>query len=190
MNTDPENENCLGFFINENLKLELINESHAQEVYNLTDKNREYLRVWLPWVDSTNSVSDTSDFIKISKEQFDNNNGFQLIIKYNNEVAGLLGLHYLNLPHKHTEIGYWIAENYSDKGLVTISCKALIDHCFDVMNLNRVVIKCATDNLKSRKIPEKLRFKKEGVLRQEIFMNGKFVDHVLYSVLREEWISK
>ena len=117
--------------INENLNLQFINESHAQDLFNLTDRNREYLREWLPWVDFTKSVNDTTEYIKICKDQYNLNNGFQLIIKYNNEVAGILGLHYINHANKHTEIGYWLGSKYTGKGLMTMSCRKLIDYCFE-----------------------------------------------------------
>ncbi|MEP7145929.1 MAG: GNAT family protein [bacterium] len=187
MHKRPDKTSSLNFLINESLSLELINETHAQDIFDLTEENREHLRKWLPWVDFTKNVNDTSDFIKISKEQFEVNNGFQLIIKYKNELAGLIGLHYLNHLHKHTEIGYWLARNYTGKGLMTLSCRTLIDYCFDVLDLNRVVIKCAEENYKSQGIPQRLGFNKEGVLRQEIYLNGKFADHILYAMLKDEW---
>ncbi|MEO8663893.1 MAG: GNAT family protein [Ignavibacteria bacterium] len=188
MNKGKDKTCSLNISINEDLKLELIKDSHAQEIFNLTEANRDYLREWLPWVDATKSVNDTSEFIKISKGQFKKNNGFQLVIKYQDELAGLIGLHYLNNLHKHTEIGYWLAENFTGKGIMTMACRRLTDHCFEDLNLNRVVIKCAEENHRSWAIPERLGFKKEGILRQEIYMNKKFVDHILYAMLREEWI--
>lgn len=180
----------LNLSINENLNLQFINASHAQDLFNLTDRNREYLREWLPWVDFTKSVNDTTEYIKICKDQYNLNNGFQLIIKYNNEVAGILGLHYINHVNKHTEIGYWLGSNYTGKGLMTMSCRKLIDYCFETLNLNRVAIKCASENYRSQKIPVRLGFKKDGILRQEGFLNGKHIDHILYSMLKEEWFSK
>ena len=55
------------------------------------------------------------------------------------------------------------------------------------MGLNRIVIKCAVGNERSRAIAEKLDFKKEGILRQAEWVNGKFLDLYQFSLLREEW---
>ena len=53
--------------------------------------------------------------------------------------------------------------------------------------LNRIEIKCAVGNNKSRAIPQKLQFKQEGILRQAELLNGKFIDLYLYAMLKEEW---
>jgi ribosomal-protein-serine acetyltransferase len=53
--------------------------------------------------------------------------------------------------------------------------------------MNRIEIRCATENLRSRAIPEKLNFKLEGVLRQSEWRHSRFFDMAIYSTLREEW---
>ena len=50
-----------------------------------------------------------------------------------------------------------------------------------------MAIKCAAENLISQGIPIRLNFTKEGVLRKEGFLNGKYVDHVVFAMLKEEW---
>jgi len=173
--------------INENLRLELLNESHTQELFNLTDMNREYLRKWLPWVDSTKSINDTARFVKISIARNEKKNGFELIIKYHENIAGILGLLYINHFNKNTEIGYWLGENFTDRGIMTSACRVLTDHCLNDIGLNRVTIRCATENYISQGIPRRLNFTKEGILRQNSFLNGKFTDDIVYAMLKDEW---
>ena len=55
------------------------------------------------------------------------------------------------------------------------------------MLLNRIELKTAVKNLKSQAIPNKLNFKKEGILRQAEFVNNEFVDLYIYSMLKEDW---
>lgn len=69
------------------------------------------------------------------------------------------------------------------------SCKRLITYGFEELGLNRIEIKAAVENLKSQAIPEKLNFKKEGILRQAEFVNEKFLDLTLYSLLKEEYLA-
>jgi len=71
--------------------------------------------------------------------------------------------------------------------ILTKCCTALINHGFNELGLNRIEIKCATGNKKSRTIAEKLNFKREGILRQAEWLNGRFIDLYLYSMLKEEW---
>ncbi|MEN1761147.1 GNAT family protein [Anoxynatronum sibiricum] len=57
-------------------------------------------------------------------------------------------------------------------------------------SLNRVEIRCATGNHKSRAIPQQLRFVAEGVLREAEWLYDHYVDHVVYAMLASEWKSE
>jgi len=63
----------------------------------------------------------------------------------------------------------------------------MLDHAFGELRLNRVEVFCATDNVKSRAIPERLGFKQEDVIRQAEWLTDHYVDHAVYSILAEEW---
>ncbi|TGV06666.1 N-acetyltransferase, partial [Mesorhizobium sp. M00.F.Ca.ET.186.01.1.1] len=54
-------------------------------------------------------------------------------------------------------------------------------------NLEKITIQAATGNAKSRAIPERLGFQLEGILRRNEFLYDHFVDHAVYSMLKEEW---
>jgi ribosomal-protein-serine acetyltransferase len=85
------------------------------------------------------------------------------------------------------EMGYWLAADAQGQGLVTSACRALIQHAFIDYDLNRLEIRCATNNARSRAIPEKIGFVCEGVLRQVEWLYDHFVDHALYAQLRQDW---
>lgn len=174
-------------FVEKDLCLELLNESHAKELFDLTDKNRKYLRKWLPWVDGTQTVADTGNFIKLSKKQRRAKKGIQFTIKYKNKICGMTGLVFIYNQSKKTEIGYWLSSKQTGKGIMTKSCKALINYCFYNLNLNKIMIRCAPGNKASIGIPERLKFRKEGLLREDTILNGKFEDLILFSMLRKEW---
>jgi ribosomal-protein-serine acetyltransferase len=87
-------------------------------------------------------------------------------------------------------LGYWLGEEYQGKGLVTAACRALVEHAFGELGLNRVVISCATENEKSCAIPERLGFRREGIERQAEWLYDHFVDHVTYSALASEWLTR
>jgi ribosomal-protein-serine acetyltransferase len=61
--------------IDEETELRIYEERHAQEVAELVDQNRIYLRQWLPWVDNSRTVEDSKAFIRSSLEQFAQNEG-------------------------------------------------------------------------------------------------------------------
>jgi ribosomal-protein-serine acetyltransferase len=57
---------------------------------------------------------------------------------------------------------------------------------FTSYTLNRIEIRCAVDNYKSRAIPENLGFQKEGIIRNAEKVYGRYLDHVVYGLLKEE----
>jgi len=70
--------------------------------------------------------------------------------------------------------------------LITKACRVLIDHAYDELNLNRIEMRCGVENKKSRKIPEKLGFREEGIVHQGGWLHDHFVDYVIYGMLANE----
>jgi ribosomal-protein-serine acetyltransferase len=173
--------------LSENTELRLLEERHAQELTDLTDRNREHLRAWLPWVDANRTVEDRKNFIRGALKQFAENNGFVAGIWHEGRLAGVISYVSIDWDNRTTEVGYWLGEEFQGQGLVTAACWALVDHAFEELGLNRVTIACATENKKSCAIPERLGFRREGVQRQAEWLYDHFVDHVVYAALASEW---
>lgn len=171
--------------IDENTELRLLELRHADQLFQLTDKSRESLREWLPWLDFTRTVADSKNFIGVTLQQFSRNDGFQAGIWYNGELAGVIGLHGVNWSNKSTSIGYWLGTGFEGRGLMTKACKAVVDHCFNELGLNRIEIRTATENVKSAAIPQRLGFKQEGRLEQAEWLYNKFVDHYVFGLVKE-----
>ncbi|WP_139490458.1 GNAT family N-acetyltransferase [Brevibacillus dissolubilis] len=167
--------------------LRILNVQDAEECFALVDANREHLRPWLPWVDNTLTPADSRAFIEFTSKQVGNNNGFQAGIFYEDKLVGMIGFHSIDWAHKKTTIGYWLAEGYQGRGLMTSACRALIDYAFDVWKLNRIEIRATVQNVRSRAIPERLGFTLEGTVRQVEWVNDRFYDHVVYGLLAEDW---
>ena len=176
------------YIIDNDVELQLLDLYHADEIFKSIDSSRDHLREYLPWVDSTISISNTREFIQGSKKQYAANNGFDTGIWYKGEFAGIIGFHSINRNIKSISIGYWLNEGFVGKGIMTRACSVLTDYAFNILNFNRVEIQCAIDNLKSRAIPERLGFVQEGVIRDGELLNGNYVDCVIYGMLKREWV--
>jgi ribosomal-protein-serine acetyltransferase len=171
----------------DDLELDLLDEAQAEELFALVDANRTYLRQWLPWLDQNTEVEHTRAFIRATRKQHEDNNGFTCGIRLRGRLVGVVGLHGIDRANRKTSIGYWVAQPHQGRGLVTRACAALLPYLFEELGLNCVEIGCAVGNAKSNAIPERLGFTKEGVLRQREWLYDHFVDHVVYSLLASEW---
>jgi ribosomal-protein-serine acetyltransferase len=169
------------------LDLRLLEERHAATVFALVDRDREYLREWLPWVDSTLRQEDTLSFIRASLEQFASNSGFAAGVWWNEQFVGVIGTHKIDWLNRKAELGYWLGKDFQGHGIVTDACRAAITHLLVEMDLNRVVIQCATGNAKSCAIPRRLGFSLEGTMREGQLLNGRYEDLLLFAMLRRDW---
>lgn len=183
------NKPILSIRIDDDTQLRLHEKRYAQAYFDLIDQNRTYLREWMPWLDHETSVENTREYIKSALRQFADNGSLQTGIWYQGNIVGSIGYHPINWNTRKVEIGYWLAAPLQGKGLMTKSCKTLIAYAFDELGLNKVEIRCATENKRSRAIPERLGFTQEGILRQSEWLYDHFVDLVVYGMLASEWQS-
>lgn len=174
--------------VDETISLEFLEEIHAESLFNLVNANRAYLREWLPWVDGMQTVENFKQYIADTKKRAADKTDFGYSIIINKNIVGRIGMHHINRQSKIGEIGYWLTGSLQGQGIVTKCCTALVNHAFTELDLNRIEIKCGTGNKKSRAIAEKLKFKKEGLLQQAEYLNGKFIDLYLYAMLKHEWL--
>jgi ribosomal-protein-serine acetyltransferase len=172
--------------IDDNISLELVEEKHTKPIYDLVSENKNHLRQWLPWVDNMQSMEFIQNFVRGSKQRNANKNEYAFVMIENEIVVGRVGVYKIDNQNKIGELGYWVGQNQQGKGIVTKSCKGLIDFCFKDLNLNRLEIKCGTENIKSQTIPHRLKFIKEGVLRQAELVHEKYIDLYLYSLCKND----
>lgn len=173
--------------INENTYLKMLDLSDVEELFALTDRTRETLREWLLFVDSVKTVKDTERFIRGAMQQYADNNGLQAGIYYQGKLAGVIGYHQINKEHNWTSIGYWLGNEFVGKGLVTNSMKAFIDYAFNYLKINRIEVRVAVGNIRSRTIPKVLGFNEEGRLRDSEWLHDHYVDQVVYGLTAAEW---
>lgn len=173
--------------IRSDVELRLLEERHAEAIFELVEQDREYLREWLPWVDATHAVDDTLTFIRSTREQFASNQGFAAGIWRQHRYIGGIGTHKVDWLHRKVEIGYWIGRSYQGNGVVTDACRALVTHALGELALNRVEIHCAAGNVKSRALAERLGFKLDGTMREGHFLHGKYHDLLIFAVLKRDW---
>lgn len=171
------------------LTLRSVESADADTLFLVVDGHRAHLGAWLPWVEHTVSVADTRAFIALSRENEADGTGLAALIEARGELCGCIGLDAIDRFHRASELGYWLREDCQGRGLATRSAAALIGYAFSRrgLDLNRLGLRAAPDNHRSRALARRLGFREEGVLREAQRRHGRYSDLVLYSLLRGEY---
>lgn len=159
----------------------------AEELSAIVRANCEHLQTFLQWAVPEYSTESAKEFIEQSQKASAEKKREGFGIFCSDKLIGSIGFNKFDWDGRKTEIGYWIAKDYSGKGIITRVCKTLINYAFYELKMNRVEIRCATENIRSSAIPERLGFKLEGVLRQALWRHAKLYDEAIYGLLKEEW---
>jgi carbamoyl-phosphate synthase large subunit len=178
-----------GAVLSQGLRLRPLEPDDAEELYRLVDANRAYLAKFMPWA-AGQTRADTRGHIESSLQRQAANDGFDCVILRDGRVVGGIGYHSVSWQHRSTSVGYWLAEAEQGRGTMTRAVRALVDHAFAVWELNRVEIAAAVENERSRALARRLGFTEEGVRRSAELVGGRYLDHVVYSMLASEWAGR
>jgi ribosomal-protein-serine acetyltransferase len=173
-------------FVRQGIELRPLVLDDADELFAAIDLNRAYLRCWLAWLDGVRGAADVAGFIESGIDDRDNDRALRLGIRVQGRLRGAIGLHAIDWTNRSTSIGYWLDSELQGNGIMTACCGRLVDHVFEKLELHRIVIRCATGNMRSRAIPERLGFRQEGIARDAEWLYDRFQDMVIYARLRTD----
>ena len=117
----------------------------------------------------------------------DENETFAFAITVNNMVIGSIGIFRQGNIHRQTaELGYYIAEEYWGKGIMTEAVKQICEYVFANSDIIRIYAEPFAYNIASCRVLEKVGFQYEGTLRSNAVKNGRVIDMEMYSLLKAE----
>ncbi len=108
-------------------------------------------------------------------------------LKESGKIIGTIGFMWIQYDNASAEVGYSLARNQWNKGIMTEALSALIDYGFRTLQLNRIEAQHETDNPASGTVMKKCGMAYEGTLRQRMLNKGKFVDVDLYAILKRDY---
>lgn len=113
----------------------------------------------------------------------DNDPVRNFVIEINQEAAGAIGLiPGVDVYRLNAEIGYWLAEKYWGKGIITAVIKATVKYAFENIGIRRLYAVPFSTNIGSVKALERSGFIKEATIRNGAIKNNKILDYYIYSV--------
>ena len=174
--------------IGDGIELRPVEERRTEAFYALVEANRAHLSPWMPWAAGA-TLENTRDYCRASLQRTAADNGFDARIFVDDRPAGTIGFHAINRLLHSTSIGYWLGAEFQGRGIMTRCCRRMVEHAFEAWKLNRVEIRAATTNQRSRAIAERLGFVQEGILREAEWVGETRHDMVLYALLARDWPS-
>lgn len=175
--------------VDDRIELHAVSPEMTGELFRLVSGNFSRLHEWMQWAVDGYTIEHARAFTEISEKQWTAGQSMNYAIICNGKIAGGAGLNVLDRINRATEIGYWLSGEHVGKGVVTRCVRRLLELSFRDLEMHRVVIKCASGNVRSRAIPERLGFTEEGTMRECEWLHGRYADLVVYSMLIHEWPS-
>jgi ribosomal-protein-alanine N-acetyltransferase len=83
-------------------------------------------------------------------------------------------------------VGYWVDSHVAGRGVMPTALSLAVDHCFGPVGLHRVEANIRPENAASRRVVEKLGFRKEGLHERYLAIDGAYRDHIGYAVTVED----
>lgn len=113
--------------------------------------------------------------------------GYVISDRETGKYLGQIDLMMIDPIARKAEMAIVLMKSARKKGYARESIRLLLNYAFNTMNLNRVWLKCAEANVSAVKCYEKSGFKTEGVLRNDLFIGGKYQNAIIMGILREEF---
>lgn len=115
-------------------------------------------------------------------------NWFQLAIalQETDELIGDLAVHFID--QEQVEIGFTVSPDYQGKNIASDAVACFLNYLFDELNKHRVVATTDVKNTASYRLLEKLGFRREAHLVQNVFFKGAWGDEYQYGLLRSEYL--
>ncbi len=171
------------------ITLRPFREGDAAPMFEIVDRDRDYLGEFLPWVDQCQTVEDEARFVEshISQPSTGSEAIASFIIEYKSEMAGTIVVRLASPLRRAGEIGYWLAEPMQHRGIMTRACEAVTAHGFEEMELRVIEIYADPANHRSQAIPVRLGYNHDGMVPYTLKATGVTQQMASYTMTVEGW---
>lgn len=148
--------------VSEDVLLVQLQPEQADRMFELTERNREYLEEFMPWPAHVKTVDDSRRHIEETIQRRADSISYAYGIEVDGTIVGDVSIRNLNDEVKAPEIGYWIAQDYAGRGLMTRAVRTLTDYSLNTLGLQKIIIRAELSNPGSNKVAEKVGYQKVG----------------------------
>lgn len=145
--------------------------SDAKMMHDAMQASFSTLKKWMPWAQSLASLRDTIVYLEEGEQIWQNlpregvEQPLQIVTLSDDQYIGATGIKPANLLVPSFEVGYWVNQPFSGKGLISEAVNALTRYLFLQLQAKRVEINCEENNMKSANVVERIHYDLEGKLK-------------------------
>ena len=162
----------------------------ADAILEAVEASLPDLAKWLPWAHENYTRDEAVAYVRDSALSWKEGRAYDFAIRSPNDPGRHLG----NMSIWHVSrlgtvgaIGYWVRTDAPSNGIATETAAAMLELGFGTLGMHKITLRIAVGNEASDRVAEKLGFTREGILREELKVNGSWLDHTLYSLLEHEF---
>lgn len=160
-------------------------------VHRAVETSLPELARWLPWAAQNYSRSVTANFIRDSMASWSENKAFDFAIRRHDDPdrhVGNVSIWWVSKVNRVGEIGYWVRSDETSTGICTEVTARILEMGFHELGMHRATLRIAVGNRASERVAEKLGFRLEGTLRDEVRVGGRWLDHTIWGLLEREYV--
>lgn len=167
----------------ERLHLRRVVKEDVKEIFALRSNKETMKYIPRPLV---KTEEDAMAHIALIDSKIENNEGINwaITLKGNPKLIGLIGHYRIKPEHFRAEIGYMILPEYQGKGIIMEAIKETVTYGFNIMKLHSIEAVIDPENYASERVLQKCGFVKEAHLKENEYYDGRFLDTIIYSILK------
>lgn len=166
----------------ERLEIRLIEPKDLENVRKLHNDPET-----LKWLSDTHVISQNEQILWFQKLQGSNTaRRYVVELLESKELVGVFRLDNIDVENKSTYVGLDVAVYYRRRGFALETYNAMNLHLFRELKFNRLSLNTLVNNYAAISLYERLGYRKEGIMREAFYKNGKFIDGLYYSMLKSD----
>jgi ribosomal-protein-serine acetyltransferase len=170
--------------LGEGVSMRRMRAGDAEELHRAIERNSAHIGAWLPFGDQP--FERTAAHVRTSVRAFEAGRGLAMLIFDAGGLVGAVSFVDASREHAKTQIGYWLSEDAQGRGIMTRAVAAMVEQAFGPWGFERIEIRVAGGNARSRAIPERLGFRLEGRLRASERDGATVHEEIIYGLLKDD----
>ena len=161
----------------------------AEEAYAAVRESLTDLKPWMSWAHDGYSLSDSKEFIRITRARWGEGTLFAFVItdQKNGSMLGGCSLSHIHPVYHLCNLGYWVRSSRRGEGMAVRATQLAARYAFEKIGLIRVEIVIAIENKASIRVAEKAGAHYEGILRNRMVVGKDVYDAHMYSLIPQDF---